>query len=72
MINTSDKDKLKRKHQVVFMLNELELEALDKYCVKYKVKNRSKLIREALMTEILIQFDRDYPSLFDSPDYVEK
>ena len=67
-----NKDKLKRNHQLVFMLNDLEYEALEKYCKKYKVKNRSKLIREALMTEILVQFDRDYPSLFDSPDYIER
>jgi len=66
MINR--KEKLKRKHQMRFLFNDLELEAFDKYCKKYRIKNKSKFIRETVMTEILGQFDRDYPSLFDNQD----
>jgi len=65
MINNR-KEKLKRKHQMRFLFNELELEAFEKYCKKYKIKNKSKFIRETVITEILGQFDRDYPSLFDN------
>ena len=64
-----NQNKLKRKHKVSFQLNDLEYEALEKFCKKYKVKNKSKFIRELLITEVLTQFDRDYPSLFDSPEY---
>jgi len=59
-------DKMRRIYSVVMKLNELEMEALDNYCKKYHVKNRSKLIREALMTTVLKRFDDDYPSLFDN------
>ena len=51
-----------------FLFNKLELEAFEKYCKKYKIKNKSKFIRETVITEILGQFDRDYPSLFDNED----
>jgi len=64
--NLSIKERLKRKHEIKFLFNDLELEAFTKYCAKYKVENKSKFIRETIMTEILEQFDRDYPSLFDS------
>lgn len=58
-------DKLKRKHKVHFTLNDLEKEALEKYYKKYKIKNKSKFLREAVISQVLKQFDEDYPSLFD-------
>jgi len=60
-----NKIKLLRTNTVVFQLNDLEMKALNKYCAKYRVKNRSKFIREAVITAVLERFDRDYPSLFD-------
>ena len=62
------KHKLKRKHTVQFLFNDPELQAFEKYCKKYRIKNKSKFIRETVMTEVLGQFDRDYPSLFDKLD----
>lgn len=58
-------EKLKRKHKIALMFNELELEALNMYCKKYKIKNKSKLLRKIIMTEVLRRFDEDYPRLFD-------
>jgi hypothetical protein len=55
---------LKRAYPLKFALNKLEMAAFNKYCKKYKVENRSKFIRETLMTSILEQFEKDYPSLF--------
>ncbi len=57
--------KMLRKHTVTFQLNDLEMKALQKYCSKYRVKNRSKFVREAVITAVLERFDRDYPSLFE-------
>jgi metal-responsive CopG/Arc/MetJ family transcriptional regulator len=54
-----------RKHRVSIMLNESEMRALDRYCNQYVVSNRSKLIRETLMRNILKRFDTDSPTLFD-------
>jgi len=60
--------KLLRKHRLSFVFNELEQNALENYCKKYKVENRSKFMRETIVTAILKQFDKDYPSLFDQLD----
>ena len=54
-----------RKHRVSILLNDSEMRALDKYCNQYTVKNRSRLIRETLMRNILKRFDNDSPTLFD-------
>jgi metal-responsive CopG/Arc/MetJ family transcriptional regulator len=54
-----------RKHRVTIMLNDSEMRALERYCNQYTVKNRSRLIRETLMRNILKRFDNDSPTLFD-------
>lgn len=54
-----------RKHRVSIMLNASEMRALERYCDKYTISNRSKLIRETLMKNILKRFDLDSPTLFD-------
>lgn len=59
------KNKALRSHRVSIMLNDSEMRALNKYCDKYTVRNRSKLIRETLMFNILKRFDNDNPTLFD-------
>lgn len=56
---------LKRTHTVSMLLNDKELHVVERYCRKYKVSNRSKLIREALITHILKRFEEDTPTLFD-------
>ncbi len=60
----NNKEKLKRKHDIKFSLNDYEMNALKRYCDKYKVSNRSGFIRETLMKAILVKFDQDYPKLF--------
>ncbi len=59
-------EKLPRKHKIGLLLNDKEKKVLDNYCKKYKITNRSKFIRELVVSEILGQLDKDYPSLFDS------
>jgi len=65
-------EKLKRTNGLSFKLNDLELEAFEKYCKKYRIKNRAKFIRETVITAVLLRFDQDYPSLFDSLENIEK
>lgn len=55
----------RRKHRISIMLNDSEMRALERYCDQYTVSNRSKLIRETLMRNILKRFDKDSPTLFD-------
>jgi metal-responsive CopG/Arc/MetJ family transcriptional regulator len=47
------------------MLNESEQRMLDRFCEKYGVSNRSRLIRETLMKTILKKMEDDQPTLFD-------
>ena len=54
-----------RRNRISIMLNDSELRALNKYCDAYTLSNRSKLIRETLMRNILKRFDLDNPTLFD-------
>jgi len=44
--------------------NNRELKAIEDYCRKYHVTNRSKFMREAIITFILKRMNDDYPSLF--------
>lgn len=59
-----EKDLL-RNNRISILFNNRELKAIEAYCKKYKVNNRSKFIRETLLTEVLKRFDEDYPSLFE-------
>jgi metal-responsive CopG/Arc/MetJ family transcriptional regulator len=54
-----------RTHRVCIMLNDSEMRALNRYCDKYNVQNRSRVVREALMRSVLKQFEKDTPTLFD-------
>jgi metal-responsive CopG/Arc/MetJ family transcriptional regulator len=54
-----------RTHRVGIMLNDSELRALERYCDRYNVRNRSRFVRETLMRAVLKQFEKDSPTLFD-------
>ncbi len=59
-----DKD-LKRTYRKSILFNKREIQAIDHYCKKYKIKNKSKFMREMIITSVLKKFDEDYPSLFE-------
>lgn len=54
-----------RTHKYVFMLNDEENRALNRYFEKYKIQNKSRFIRETLIFSILKRFEEDQPTLFD-------
>jgi hypothetical protein len=56
---------LKRVYRKTILFNKRELQAINHYCKKYKIKNKSKFMRETIITSILKKFDEDYPSLFE-------
>lgn len=66
MENSSNKLKrqMTRTHRVGILLNDSEYKALNSYLSKYDIKNRSQMIRETLMMNILQRFDADNPTLF--------
>lgn len=47
------------------MLNDRELRALNLYSQRFRVKNRSKFLRETVMTAILKRFDEEMPTLWE-------
>jgi len=55
---------LLRVNKKTILFNNRELKAIENYCRKYRVNNRSKFMREAVITFILKKLDEDYPSLF--------
>nr|WP_319399358.1 hypothetical protein [uncultured Carboxylicivirga sp.] len=57
-----------RKHKATFLLNDKENEAVEAYCKKYKIGNKSKFMREAVMRIVMEQFLEDYPTLFEKQD----
>ncbi|MBR1928151.1 MAG: hypothetical protein IJ834_00200 [Paludibacteraceae bacterium] len=61
---TKYKQPSKRSHRICIMLNDEELRAVERYQKRYRVRNRSRLIRETLLTKILNRFSADSPTLF--------
>ena len=54
-----------RNKRISNKLNERERHALDNFCAKYHITNRSRFVRETLMRTVLKQFEKDAPTLFD-------
>jgi len=57
--------RLRRINRTSLLFNSREQEAINLYCRKYSVNNKSKFMREAILTEVLKRFDEDYPTLFE-------
>ncbi len=57
-----------RKERFTFLANEDEKRMIDSYLRKYKITNRSRWMRETLITFIIRKLDQDYPTLFDEHD----
>jgi len=55
---------LLRVNKKTILFNNRELKAIERYCRKYRIKNRSKFMREAIISSILKKYDEDYPTLF--------
>jgi hypothetical protein len=57
-------DGLKRKNRFSFLLNSREMRAIEIYCERYRIKNKSEFMRETIMKAIIKRFDEEYPSLW--------
>jgi len=58
---------LKRVNKQTLSFNNLEMQAISKYCKKYRVSNKARFFREAIISQVLKKFDDDYPTLWDQP-----
>lgn len=55
---------LLRKKAIQIRLNEAEHKAIERYCIHFKVENRSRWIRETLMNEVIRRLESETPMLF--------
>lgn len=67
-LNAKKYNMLRRKHKKEFLLNEYEIKAFDNYCRKFKVSNKSKVIREALFEKVLKELENQHPTLFSKEE----
>lgn len=53
---------------MVCLLNDKERDFIDDYLSKYKISNRSRWMRETLLSFIYQKLGTDYPTLFDEQE----
>ncbi len=53
-----------RKKSIIIKLNERELNAINSYCDRYNIENRSQWIRDLIINEIRASIEIDIPKLF--------
>jgi hypothetical protein len=58
-------DRLRRNNRLSVMLNNREMKALGIYCDRYRIKNKSSFLREAVMKAIIKRFDEEHPTLWE-------
>jgi len=58
----------KRVHRSSFMLTDEENKAIEHYCKKYKINNKAKFMRDAVLRTVMERLLDDYPTLFDKED----
>ena len=50
------------------MLNDREMRALDIFCNRYRIRNKSEFFRETIMKAILKRFDDEHPTLWEESE----
>ena len=58
----------KRQIRITSLFSEDEQRIVDRYLEKYKITNRSRWVRETLLSSIHKRLEDDYPTLFDEHD----
>lgn len=53
-----------RTHRHTIVLNDDEQRAVERYLAKYRVANKSKFMREAIIKAIITQLEENHPTLF--------
>mgnify|MGYP000911946922 CR=1 FL=1 len=55
----------KRMMRLTCFLNEQEYEFIENHLKRYKIKNKSRWLRETLLLAIYKEMEENYPTLFD-------
>jgi len=56
---------LRRTNKLSLLLNDREMRAIEIYCSRYRVKNKSEFVRATVMKEIIKRFDEEHPTLWE-------
>ncbi|MDR0961419.1 MAG: hypothetical protein LBM62_02505 [Mediterranea sp.] len=59
---------VKRRQRMVCLLSDDEMRIVDRYLEKYKITNKSRWLRETVLTVIHRHIEEDYPMLFCEHD----
>ena len=62
------KDHSVRNERYSFLVNSTERQIIENYLRKYRISNRSRWMRETLITFIIKNLDQDYPTLFNEQE----
>ena len=65
---TVAKVRCKRTQRLICTLNEEEEKVLNHYLHQYKITNKSRWMRETLLSFVLHNMELDYPTLFNEHD----
>lgn len=57
-----------RSNRMVCLLSDEERDFIERYLRKYKITNKSRWMRETLVSFIYQNLGNDYPTLFDERD----
>lgn len=58
------KASLLRKNRQVLYFNESEMDAINAYMSRFKVRSKSSLLREIIIEKILSELEDNHPTLF--------
>ncbi|MBO5951505.1 MAG: hypothetical protein J6V02_04530 [Bacteroidaceae bacterium] len=62
------KKEIVRDKRMTCLISEEEERIIDHYLRKYNIKNRSRWMRETILTFIMKNLEQDYPTLFTEQD----
>ena len=58
-------DRLRRNNRLTLMLNNREMRAFGIFCSRFRIKNKSEILRETIMKAILKRFEDEHPTLWE-------
>ena len=53
-----------RSNRQVLYFNDSELDAVNAYCRKFRIRSKSSLLREIVMESIISELEDNHPTLF--------
>ncbi|MCC8188190.1 MAG: hypothetical protein LIP08_11985 [Bacteroides sp.] len=59
---------IRREQRLTCLMSEEELQIVDRYLEKYNITNRSRWLRETVLSFIHKKMEEDYPTLFGEHD----